>query len=153
MKADENNDLIYGNAGAVIVLLNLYHLSQKDIYLQLACEAGNILIKNQNKGKWCCGNGQSLSGLSHGIAGIIYALTKLNNEQFHIEYQNAIHFGLIYENTMYSDKYNNWLDNREEAKKEENSDNRCMAAWCHGAPGILLARSKMYNLVYCIVDI
>ncbi|RGM12516.1 type 2 lantipeptide synthetase LanM [Mediterraneibacter gnavus] len=147
LKADENNDLIYGNAGAVIVLLNLYHLSQKDIYLQLACEAGNILIKNQNKGKWCCGNGQSLSGLSHGIAGIIYALTKLNNEQFHIEYQNAIHFGLIYENTMYSDKYNNWLDNREEAKKEENSDNRCMAAWCHGAPGILLARSKMYNLV------
>ena len=147
MKADENNDLIYGNAGAVIVLLNLYHLAQKDIYLQLACEAGNILIKNQNKGKWCCGNGQSLSGLSHGITGIIYALTKLNNEQFHIEYQKAIHSGLIYENTMYSDKYNNWLDNREEAKKEENSDNRCMAAWCHGAPGILLARSKMYNLV------
>lgn len=147
LKADENNDLIYGNAGAVIVLLNLYHLAQKDIYLQLACEAGNILIKNQNKGKWCCGNGQSLSGLSHGITGIIYALTKLNNEQFHIEYQKAIHSGLIYENTMYSDKYNNWLDNREEAKKEENSDNRCMAAWCHGAPGILLARSKMYNLV------
>lgn len=85
--------------------------------------------------------------LSHGITGIIYALTKLNNEQFHIEYQKAIHSGLIYENTMYSDKYNNWLDNREEAKKEENSDNRCMAAWCHGAPGILLARSKMYNLV------
>ncbi len=26
LKADENNDLIYGNAGAVIVLLNLYHL-------------------------------------------------------------------------------------------------------------------------------
>lgn len=51
LKADENNDLIYGNAGAVIVLLNLYHLAQKDIYLQLACEAGNILIKNQNKGK------------------------------------------------------------------------------------------------------
>lgn len=147
LKADENNDLIYGNAGAVIVLLNLYHLAQKDIYLQLACEAGNILIKNQNKGKWRCGNGQSLSGLSHGITGIIYALTKLNNEQFHIEYQKAIHSGLIYENTMYSDKYNNWLDNREEAKKEENSDNRCMAAWCHGAPGILLARSKMYNLV------
>lgn len=45
LKADENNDLIYGNAGAVIVLLNLYHLAQKDIYLQLACEAGNILIK------------------------------------------------------------------------------------------------------------
>ena len=40
LKADENNDLIYGNAGAVIVLLNLYHLAQKDIYLQLACEAG-----------------------------------------------------------------------------------------------------------------
>lgn len=147
LEADENNDLIYGNAGAVIVLLNLYHLSQKDIYLQLACEAGNVLIKNQNKGKWCCGNGQSLSGLSHGIAGIIYALTKLNNEQFHIEYQKAIHSGLIYENTMYFDKYNNWLDNREEAKKEENSDNRCMAAWCHGAPGILLARSKMYKLI------
>lgn len=48
---------------------------------------------------------------------------------------------------MYFDKYNNWLDNREEAKKEENSDNRCMAAWCHGAPGILLARSKMYKLI------
>ena len=48
---------------------------------------------------------------------------------------------------MYFDKYNNWLDNREEAKKEENSDNRCMAALCHGAPGILLARSKMYKLI------
>ena len=44
LKADENNDLIYSNAGAVIVLLNLYHLSQR-IYICNWREAGNILIK------------------------------------------------------------------------------------------------------------
>ena len=51
---------------------------------------------------------------------------------FIFEYQNAIHFGLIYENTMYSDKYNNWLDNREEDKKEETL---IIDAWQHGVMG------------------
>lgn len=147
LTGDKNNDVVYGNAGAVVVLLNIYRLSQKEKYLQMACEAGDILIQNQNEGKWGCGNGQTLSGFSHGVAGIIYALAKLNSEQSKSIYTQAIHSGLVFENSMYIDQYENWLDNREEALKQKEMKNKFMAAWCHGAPGILLARSKMYNLI------
>lgn len=147
LTGDKNNDVVYGNAGAVIVLLNMYNLTQKEKYLHMACEAGDILIQNQNKGKWSCGNGQILSGFSHGVAGILYALAKLNSVQATSIYRKAIHSGLIFENTMYIDEYENWLDNREEALKQKEMRDKFMAAWCHGAPGILLARSKMYNLM------
>lgn len=147
IRCDKNNDIIYGNAGAIITLINLFHLSGKRKYLELACVAGDVLVENQYKGGWICGNGDVLSGFSHGTAGIVYALTKLNKERFKPTYQRAIQYGLNYENKMYVEKYQNWMDNREEALKQDNENNRFMAAWCHGAPGILLARSKMCGMM------
>lgn len=141
---DLNNDIIYGNAGAIIVLLNLYHLTQDISYLEWANIAGKRLVKNQKEGGWYNRDEEMLTGFSHGISGIVFALAILNSENDKQEYRSAIDCGIFCEDTMYVENYNNWLDNRKEAQKQES---KFMAAWCHGAPGILLARSKIYNLM------
>lgn len=144
---DQNNDIIYGNAGAIIVLVNLYHLTHDISYLEWANIAGNNLVKNQQEGGWYNKDAEMLSGFSHGISGIMFALAILNKENDKWEYCRAINDGIICEDTMYVEGYNNWLDNRKEAQMQADEESKFMAAWCHGAPGILLARSKMYNLL------
>ena len=146
ISSDENNDIIYGNAGAIIVLVNLYHLTENHTYLEWANIAGRNLIENQYQGGWSSRDGEILSGFSHGISGIIFALSILNKENETTLYYQAIHNGLLFEDKMYVKKYKNWWDNRKEALKQEDDNSKFMAAWCHGAPGILLARSKMYHL-------
>ena len=73
----------------------------------------------------------------------VHDIIESSMEKNHIEMSSEIYEAMMdLRKIMFQNVYDH-----PEAKKEENSDNRCMAAWCHGAPGILLARSKMYNLV------
>ena len=44
---------------------------------------------------------------------------------------------LSYEDSLYSEEHQNWLDYREKGKP------RVMNAWCHGAPGVLLSRMEL----------
>lgn len=43
-----------------------------------------------------------------------------------------------YENSLYSEEKENWLDLR-----SPEGEQKVMNAWCHGAPGILLARLEI----------
>lgn len=144
---DKNNDIIYGNAGAIIVLVNLYHLTKRRMYLEWADIAGENVIRNQHQEGWYSREGEVLSGFSHGISGIIFALSILNRECKKSLYTQAIQKGLLIEAKMYVEKYNNWMDNRKEVQRQSDEISKFMAAWCHGAPGILLARSKMRYLL------
>src|SRR5699024_5845152 len=49
------------------------------------------------------------------------------------EYRMSAEKMLRYENTLFDRKYGNWMDIRGGKTKDT-------SAWCHGAPGILLAR-------------
>ena len=74
---------MFGNAGALLVLIQLYKHTNNAIYLKMAESAGEKLIIAQEKkenqlGGWIgSASKNALSGFSHGAAGIVYALSKL----------------------------------------------------------------------------
>jgi lantibiotic modifying enzyme len=74
-----------------------------------------------------------LTGFSHGAAGIAYALLRLYAVTKDQAYLQAAEEGIAYERSVFSTAAANWPDLREHQP-------RFMVTWCHGAPGIALAR-------------
>jgi lantibiotic modifying enzyme len=71
-------------------------------------------------------------------------LAKLTDEK---RFRNAALDAIAYERSLFRPKVGNWLDLRNFsdtvlADKDTQNINICMTAWCHGAPGIGLARLR-----------
>lgn len=149
---DKNYDLLYGNAGVVLILLNMFKLTGDKKYLYSAIEAGNNIINNSIKMEtglgWIPRNlTHPLAGFSHGNSGIAYALLKLYSYTNDISIYKVVHKAIEFENTLYNAKTNNWLDMRVFNGKRVDT----MADpvhWCHGAAGILLSRIKMLEYAH-----
>jgi len=86
-----------------------------------------------------------LAGFSHGQAGIAYALLKLYEVTGNNSYRGTAEQAIRYENTLFSPKYSNWQDLRGVVEQKNNVP-FYMARWCHGAPGIGLARLASIHL-------
>jgi lantibiotic modifying enzyme len=79
-----------------------------------------------------------LAGFAHGAAGIARALLELAAVSGNERYREAARQAIDYERSLYSPEAQNWPDLR-----QADSDPRLfMAAWCHGAAGIGLARLR-----------
>ena len=118
-------DLLAGKAGFILVLWMMYEEFSEKRYKREAVFLADRLLEE--------GQQVSLAGLAHGISGIALSLAiawKMVKKQ---EYRMAAEKMLRYENTLFDLEYGNWMDIRG-GKPEDTS------AWCHGAPGILLAR-------------
>jgi len=146
---DEQLDIIGGAAGCIGALLCLYRYAPSPRTLAAAVECGNRLIACAQPMEhgigWVIQNigPRPLAGFSHGAAGIAWALLELaavtNEERFRMAACAAID----YERSMFSAKAGNWADlrNRKTTHQlEKDGSDRTMVAWCHGAPGIGLAR-------------
>lgn len=150
---DKYYDIVYGNAGAIITLINLFILTKKEKYITTAIKAGEILVNAQHKdgilvGGWSgAGSKYPLAGFSHGASGIAYALTLLWHYTQKKEFLESAIAGIRFEDTLYSDKYMNWRDEREYNGEKNSDQGMFMTAWCHGAAGILLSRCKILELV------
>ena len=150
---DANFDIVYGNSGAIIVLINMYHLTNDIQYLESAIHAGELLIKAQIqygeiKGGWISDGRQSpLAGLSHGISGMVLALVKLWDATKRDEFLNAAIVGIKYENSLFVPEKGNWKDERVYSGEKASDRGSYSVAWCHGAAGILLNRVKIYTLL------
>jgi lantibiotic modifying enzyme len=83
--------------------------------------------------------GQLLNGMSHGAAGIAYALGSVSAATGREEFARVALECIAQENSNYDPERNNWPDLRSPAARAW----RCQ--WCHGAPGIGLARIAMAN--------
>lgn len=151
--SDSDYDIIYGNAGAVLVILQLYKLTKDKQYYDMACNAGEVLLKEQiisgeDKGGWKGGGTEmALAGFSHGTAGIVYALAKLWEITGRKDILESIKLGLEFESRLYNEKAENWVDRRERTEEELAKYSCFMTAWCHGAAGILLGRTKIYHVI------
>lgn len=142
---DEAYDLLTGNAGAILLLTEMYQEFGEEKWLQLAAEIGDYLWKRaekQEKGYgWVCQKGGcALSGMAHGNSGFITAYAALLKYTHNRKYQGIIDELLEYENSLYSEHAGNWRDMR--YPQQEVYGN----AWCHGAAGILLARLRLVVL-------
>jgi type 2 lantibiotic biosynthesis protein LanM len=139
--ADKQLDVIGGSAGGILGLLRLYRDTQSADVLDRAIKCGEHLLAQPRLGpegrrSWI-GQGfgsQPLNGMSHGAAGFAYALAALAAATNRQEFADAAAECIAFEDANYSSEQANWPDFR----RAEQPTWPCR--WCHGAPGIGLAR-------------
>jgi lantibiotic modifying enzyme len=88
---------------------------------------------------------RALAGISHGAAGIALALLRLYGRTGDERFRAAAIGGMELERALFSEAEQNWPDLRAGAADGIDAGNggdghHYMLAWCHGAPGIGLAR-------------
>jgi type 2 lantibiotic biosynthesis protein LanM len=139
---DEHNDLIAGTAGCLLPLLGLHRTRPSRAVRDLALRCGERLIERAQPMERGLGwvvalvGPRPIGGISHGSAGIALALLHLWHESGDERFRRTALGALEHDRSLYSPEYRNWLDLREGA--EEMGLHPC--SWCHGAPGIGLAR-------------
>lgn len=143
---DHYFDLLSGNAGAILAAIHLYQTTGEKEYLDMAEELERCLWEHRcemesGSGWKIPGMEIPLAGMAHGNSGFLLAYTMLYKAVRKKEYLDKIKSILTYEDSLYSEEYGNWLDLRCPDR------NKIMNAWCHGAPGILLARMELKEIM------
>jgi type 2 lantibiotic biosynthesis protein LanM len=142
--ADKRLDALGGSAGAILGLLRLHRDTQAPDVLARAIRCGEHLLRQERAGpeglrSWV-GHGlgpNALNGMSHGAAGFALALASLAAATGRDDFQQAASEALAFENSTYDADRRNWPDRR-------HADEPGWACrWCHGAPGIGLARAAL----------
>jgi type 2 lantibiotic biosynthesis protein LanM len=136
---DKALDTLSGASGAILGLLTLLDASHDEAMLDRAITCGQHLLKARTESKlglraWSTFDGKMLTGFSHGAAGIAYALLRLYAVTGDGALLAAAQEGIAYEDSVFVPEASNWPDFRTEEQLA------FMASWCHGAPGIGLAR-------------
>lgn len=136
---DKNYDLLYGNAGAILIYINMYKVTGELKYLSRSEYVADHLLKQakiqEDNIFW--EKLKNIEGLAHGDSGIALSFIRLYQFTLKNEYlQNAIKC-LNYEESMYNKYYQNWID-----KEHEKIDSN-RVAWCHGAAGIALVYKEV----------
>src|SRR5580698_2438388 len=139
--ADKQLDVVSGSAGAILSLLRLHRDTRSDDVLRRAVKCGEHLLGQPRLGpegqRTWVGQGsgpRGLNGMSHGAAGFAYALTSLAQATGRQEFAQAAGECIAFENSSYDAQRHNWPDLREAGGL------LWPCQWCHGAPGIGLAR-------------
>lgn len=140
---DEWLDLIGGSAGAILGLLALHRRTGDAALLSQAAACGERLLQKR-AGKrglrvWQTFADRPLTGLAHGAAGYALALSRLHAATGDARFRNAAREALSYERKVFDEGACNWPDYRGNAVPAS-GDFGCSTMWCHGAPGIGLAR-------------
>ncbi|MCG8462504.1 MAG: hypothetical protein MI919_39975, partial [Holophagales bacterium] len=107
-------------------------------------------LQGSSGATWPAAGGQPLAGMAHGAAGIARALAALADRDDDHRLAVAATAAVAWERSIYDPARRNWplrvraADPRERAAEGSASDPvRFMVAWCHGAPGLLVARSAL----------
>jgi type 2 lantibiotic biosynthesis protein LanM len=145
---DEGLDLIAGAAGCIGALLGMERDGPSPRVRAAAVQCGDRLLARARRLPtglgWVARDGadQPLTGFSHGAAGLAWALLHLAARTGEDRFRSAALGALAYERSQFVPGAGNWRDLRRELATEQPGGEppACMAAWCHGAPGIGLAR-------------
>ncbi len=138
---DQCPDVFTGSAGAILGLLTLYDLVPDQSLLDQALACGQHLLDTRvahasGYRAWVTLNDACLTGFSHGAAGIAYALLRLYEKASDSQFLEAAREAIAYERSVFSPNDGNWPDFR----FPESVGPKFTTSWCHGAPGIALAR-------------
>jgi type 2 lantibiotic biosynthesis protein LanM len=142
--ADKQLDVMGGSAGAILALLRLYRDSGAGDVLGRAIKCGEHLMAQSRfgpegrrsfvgQGSGAQGPAHGLNGMSHGAAGFAYALAALAAATGREDFSQAASECIAFENASYDADRHNWPDLRA-------AESHWPCQWCHGAPGIGLAR-------------
>lgn len=150
--ADRQLDVLGGSAGAILGLLRLHRQTGSGDALDSAVRCGRHLLAQPRIGmasgrSWAVpGFGSPLNGMSHGAAGFAYALAALAQVCGSDEFIDAAADCVAFENATFNPAHDNWADLR----GADHAVWHCK--WCHGAPGIGLARAAMHALAAVPAD-
>ena len=137
---DAQRDVLAGSAGAILGLLALHDASPSADDVDRAVACGRQLLATRTRAPsghrvWeTVSPGKLLAGMSHGAAGIAYALVRLHPHAPGEGFLEAAHEAIAFEREVFDADAGNWPDFRPDAQPS------FWTTWCHGAPGIGLAR-------------
>jgi type 2 lantibiotic biosynthesis protein LanM len=146
---DKDFDIIAGAAGCIAGLLCLHSLRPSTRALEVAKLCGDHLLSQAREMPEGIGWQPTfaahgpLTGFSHGAAGISWALLELAAHSGGERFRNAAVGGIAYERSLFCAAEGNWPDLRlpdTDPMREAPEAREFPVAWCHGAPGIALAR-------------
>ena len=92
-------------------------------------------------------NERHLLGFAHGASGIACALAALGRAAGRADFVAGAREAVRYERSHFRPAEGNWPDLRSFARPPQGAEPPCMVAWCHGAPGIGMARLRLHDLL------
>jgi lantibiotic modifying enzyme len=148
-------DVMSGAAGIVGPLLVLHHRHKKQWMLDHAVAAGELLLLRARRSErgisWSVLSEQwataDLTGYAHGAAGMGLALLEIAAATGEDRFLPTAEGALEYERSWYSPQHQNWPDLRRSGAGPAAPAMGYSLGWCHGAPGIGLARLRTYVLL------
>ncbi|MFL6197248.1 MAG: lanthionine synthetase LanC family protein [Thermoanaerobaculia bacterium] len=147
-------DVIGGAAGAILGLFAIDGRLGEERYLAEARRLGDHLLANAHRSEdgwsWTTmppmtPDQKNLTGYSHGAAGIALALLELFARTGDARFLEGALGGFAYERRHFSAEQQNWPDFRSFSSPNPQQPGYSLA-WCHGAPGIGLARLRAFVL-------
>jgi hypothetical protein len=170
---DGGLDVISGAAGAIPALLWLSDHVDPALARGMARRLGAHLcaLAKRHPGGWCWGASPASSrapcGFSHGASGMAHALLELYHATGEGAWRYAAEQAMLYERGFLSPERGNWPDFRHPGVGEPMAEGRLPELrerlragetlgprpprypcfWCHGAPGIGLARLRAYQVL------
>src|SRR6185503_17437374 len=146
IEEDRHFDILAGAAGYLCVLESFYRSRPSPAALEGITRCADHLVRNaeqMTRGKaWPLFGGMAsapLTGFSHGASGISYSLLMAFARTGDERYRETALDAIEYERSQFVSSEGNWRDLRT-LPNTADIDDRFMVAWCHGAPGIGLAR-------------
>jgi lantibiotic modifying enzyme len=137
-------DVEGGCAGAILGLAALHTAAGQDWVRDRARACGRRLIENLQPAAaggaaWPGAEGLPLAGFAHGAAGMAYALTRLYRLTGEERFRDCARQAYLYERGIFDPVERNWplLQSDESSGAVRRIQ---MKTWCHGAPGVALAR-------------
>jgi len=149
-------DIMSGSAGVIPFLLDQHRRHGLPLALDAAVRHGERLLSVANPAdqglSWTTmpqAEGfqtRDLTGLSHGAGGVALALFELAAVTGDARFTDAAERGVAYEQRWFSPRHRNWPDFRELPLDAPETQWGYSATWCHGAPGVALARLRAWEL-------
>ncbi len=144
-------DLLSGTAGAVQGVLLLNRIAPDERRLSQAILLGDQLLESAHRSaagySWRSGR-RALTGLSHGASGIGVALLELAIVTGEDRFFAGARAAVAWERQFFNSDEGNWPDLRQvTGRAPRSSPLPAGMSWCHGAPGIALARLRAARLL------
>lgn len=149
-------DLLGGKAGTICGLLILRRLLDEPVLLDVAARLGDGLLAAAGTEDAGCfwrspgdEGGLPLTGFSHGASGIGFALLELAVATGEARFQRAAEAAFAWEQRWFDPVERNWADLRGVRARTRHAGQSLpySAFWCHGAPGIALARLRAWHIL------
>jgi lantibiotic biosynthesis protein len=147
-------DVINGSAGLIPILIEAAAETQREELLACAVQHGDQLLDVAERGEkgWSWDtlgmpNERHLLGFAHGVSGIACALAALAQAAGRPDFLHGAREALRYERAHFRPSEGNWPDLRSFSQPAQGGEPPCMVAWCHGAPGIGVARLDLHRLL------